>query len=55
MKRSMEMWCHSPVCGHGIVSDPDLPYGDKMGPVVYHGLCGLTKCAKGVIQLKIQN
>ena len=40
-KRSMDMWCKTPVCGSFT----------KMGfqcPITYHGLCGLTKCAKGV-------
>ena len=44
-KRSMDMWCMTPVCGAYT----------KMGfecPITYHGLCGLTKCAKGVTKSK---
>ena len=41
-KRSMDMWCKNPVCGYW-----EMPTGANC-PITYHGLCGLTKCAKGV-------
>ena len=42
-KRSMEMWCHSPVCGEHQANSV------LTCPITYHGLCGLSRCAnKGV-------
>ena len=44
MKRSMEMWCHSPVCGQNI-------HNGMTCPITYHGLCGLSRCAKMGVKL----
>ena len=55
-KRSMDMWCKNPVCGEYHKSTKPFlkSTSDSTGvsgrtcPITYHGLCGLTKCAKGV-------
>ena len=48
-KRSMDMWCKNPVCGKYKKSDGDSTgTSGRTCPITYHGLCGLTKCAKGV-------
>ena len=46
-KRSMDMWCKNPVCGEYRKSTGP-PADTRTCPITYHGLCGLTKCAKGV-------
>ena len=48
-KRSNDMWCKNPVCGKYKKSDGDSTgTSGRTCPITYHGLCGLTKCAKGV-------
>ena len=49
-KRSMDMWCKNPVCG--TYKMEDFPNGPTC-TITYHGLCGLTKCAKGVTKSNI--
>eukprot|EP00093_Oithona_nana_P005106 05106.XXX_289021_286647_1 [CDS] Oithona nana genome sequencing. len=43
----MDMWCKNPVCG--TYKMEDFPNGPTC-TITYHGLCGLTKCAKGEVK-----